>query len=498
MKKKLNQLAACGLLSALALSGCSSGGDDGGSNPATTPAAVLNYIFATDHEGYVTVATHNEDNTITDITNFHPLNLSEGILTLGEIHLAHGRLFVVISEGLTNDSDEFIGGGLFIVNLTTMLPEIRSMPTTLTTAAGGGPTTSRFVHTYMDPDGHHLWMNNDGETAEPGTADSVFRINIDPMDAEYLHFEEIVVGNGHKKSAFSYPVVNGTQALNLFATHNLSDESISVIDNDPLSPTFLQVLTTVDLSSGTNTLHGMGFSPLSGHIYTGVTPGVDIGLSIIDATSAALTHSTIDAGMDMGMNQIPAAGYVKVSHDGRWVMTVGYVNEIGYLSIVDAQNEDTVTDVIPLGNLSASSFNISEMDMDGDMIMDHVKVFIPSRQTTASDNEITTQIAVIDLNLETGEGSDPRYIDVYAGPDHRNGRLSHDNMFAYYPNGGDCGATHDQHGPGCYLISIIDAMSELVVAEMHTAGHEPGNILVVPASEITGVDPGTGGGGHDH
>jgi hypothetical protein len=501
MKKKLNQLAACGLLSALALTGCSSGGDSGGT-PLANPAAVLNYIFATDHEGYVTVAAHNEDNTVTDLGSFQPLNSTGGALSLGEIHVAHGKAFVVISEGLTDAGGNFTGGGLGIADLATMhLENIQPMPTTLTFAEDGvSATTSRFVHTYMDPDGHHLWMNNDGVTATG--LDSVFRINIDPEDAEYLHYEEIVVGNGHKKSAFAYPTDPGAPALKLFATHNLTEESISVIDNDPMSATFLEVLTTVNLNNGTagqNTVHGMGFSTVSGHLYTGVTKGLDIGLSIIDATSAALTHSTIDAGMDMGMNQIPAAGYVKVSHDGRWVMTVGYVNEIGYLSIVDAQT-DTVTDVINLGNLSASSFNISEMEMDmgGGMTMDHVKIFVPSRQTTASTTEITTQIAVIDFDPMTGTGSDPRYVDVEAGPDHRNGKVSHDSMFAYYPNGGDCGASHDQHGPGCTLISIIDAMSEQVVAEMHTAGHEPGNLLVVPASEITGVDPGAGGGGGDH
>jgi hypothetical protein len=502
MKKQVTQLAACGLISILALTGCSSDSDNNnGTPPAQTPAAALNYIFATDHEGNVTIATHNIDDSVTTLADFQPLNSASGTLSLGEIHIAHGKAFVVIGSGLTDENDAFTGGGLGVVDIgSMMLEQILSLPTTMTTAVGGGPTLSRFVHTYIDPDGHHLWMNNDGVDNAP---DSVFRVNIDPMDAEYLHYEEIVVGHGHKKSAFAYPVDGGAQALHLFATHNLQAESISVIDNDPASATFLEVLTTVNLFNGTpfqNTVHGMGFSTVSGHLYTGVIPGVDIGLSIIDATDAALSHTTIQAGM--GEGQIPAAGYVKVSHDGRWVMTAGYVNETGYLSIVDAQT-DTVTDVVNLGNISASSINIAEMEMDigGGMVMDHVKVFIPSRQTTASETEITTQIAVVDFDPMTGtqsNGTSVRYINVEAGPDHRNGKISNDGMFAYYPNGGDCGASHAEHGPGCTLISIIDVMSEEVVAEMHTAGHEPGSITVISASELTGAGSGSGGGGHDH
>lgn len=506
MKKQVTQLAVCGLISILALTGCSSDSDNNnGTPPSQTPAAALNYIFATDHEGHVTIATHNVDNSVSHVADFQPLNSAGGTLSLGEIHIAHGKAFVVIGSGLTDENDAFTGGGLGVVDIgTMMLEQVLSLPTTATTADDGvSPTTSRFVHTYMDPDGHHLWMNNDGESST--AVDSVFRVNIDPMDAEYLHFEEIVVGHGHKKSAFAYPVDGGAQALHLFATHNLQQESISVIDNDPTSATFKQVLTTVNLNNGTpfqNTVHGIGFSTVSGHIYTGVTPGVDIGLSIIDATTAALTHTTIQAGMDMGMNQIPAAGYVKVSHDGRWVMTAGYVNETGYLSIVDAQT-DTVTDVIELGNLSSSSLNIAEMEMDmgGGMTMDHVKVFIPSRQTTASETEITTQIAVVDFDPMTGmksNGTSVRYVDVEAGPAHRNGKTSHDGMFAYYPNGGDCGASHAEHGAGCTLISIIDVMSEEVVGEMHTAGHEPGSITVISAPELTGAGTGSAGGGHVH
>ncbi|MDH5327904.1 MAG: hypothetical protein OEZ68_01745 [Gammaproteobacteria bacterium] len=505
MKKPLFKLAAYGVLSALALTGC--GNDDDHSDPSQAPKTAVNYIFATDHGGHVNIAAHNSDHSVSNIAAFQPLNSTGGNLTLGEIHIAHNKAFVIIQSGLTNEAGEFTGGGLGIVNLQTMaLEHIQSMPTTLTTADdGSSPTTTRFVHTYMDPDGIHLWMNNDGVSTT--AVDSVFRINIEPADAAYLAYDEIVVGHGHKKSAFAYPVAGGAQALNLFATHNLQQESISIIDNDPLSTTFLEVLATVNLNNGLpfqNTTHGMGFSSVSGHIYTGVTPGVDIGLSIIDATDAALPHSTIQAGMDMSLNQIPAAGYVKVSHDGRWVMTAGYKNEAGYLSIVDAQT-DTVTDVINLGNLSSSSINIADihMDMGNGTTMNHVKVLVPSRQTTASDNEITNYIASVEIDPATGTqvaGSSVQYIAVEKGPAHRNGKTSHDGLFAYYPNGGDCGATPAEQGPGCHLISIIDVMSEQVVGEMHTEGHEPGSITVISATELTAIGNtgGTGGGGHVH
>lgn len=376
-----------------------------------------------------------------------------------------------------------IGGGLAVLDIGTMeLEAIVPLPTTLTMDEGGNPTITRFVHTYMDPDQEYLWMNNDGVD---NAVDSAFRIDVDPASPDYLSHNEIVVGHGHKKSAFAYPSVNTPSAMNLFVTHNLQEQSISIIDNDPVSATFLEVLDTVELSNGIpfqNTVHGMGFSTVSGHIYTGVTPGVDKAVSIIDATDPALGRSLIMAGM--AADQIPAAGYVKVSHDGRWVMTVGYVNETGYLSIIDATT-DTVTDVINLGNLSASSFNIADMDMG--MGMRHVKIFIPSRQTSASDTEITNQIAVVDFDHMTGmqtAATAVRYIDVGEGPAHRNGEISEDGFFAYYPNGGDCGHDHATHGPGCQTISVIDVMMETVIGTLTTEGHEPGSVSVFNATDV--------------
>jgi len=392
------------------------------------------------------------------------------------------------NDNNTSGSPSFnpIGGGLAVLDIGTMqLEAIVPLPTTMTTDVNGDPTMTRFVHTYMDPDHKYLWMNNDGVD---NAVDSSFRIDIDPASADYLSHDEIVVGHGHKKSTFAYPDSAGAAAMTLFVTHNLQEQSISVIDNDPTSANFLQVIQTVDLSNGIpfqNTVHGMGFSTVSGHIYTGVTPGIDKAVSILDATtgSAPLNHALIMAGMDMAANEIPAAGYVKVSPGGRWVMTVGYVNETGYLSIIDATT-DTVTDVIELGNLSASSLNIADMDIEGTR---HVKVFIPSRQRSTSETEITNQIAVVEFDHLTGmqlAGTDVTYITVGEGPAHRNGKISDDGFFAYYPNGGDCGDDHGAHGPGCQTISVIDVVTETVIGTLTTEGHEPRSLSVYNATDV--------------
>lgn len=508
MKKKMKNFALLGLISALSLAGCSNGGGGDDDDDQQNTAAVLNYIFSTDHEGYINIFEHRTDNTTERVAAFQPLNSTGGTLALGEIHIAHGKAFVIIQSGLTDAMDNEIGGGLAVVNTSmNMVEDIISMPTTLTQGETGGATTSRFVHTYMDPSGNYLWMNNDGVTAT--AADSVFRININPMDMDdsdgdkYQDFTEILVDNGHKKSALAYPTDGGAPAMKLFVTHNLTEESISIIDNDHMSPDFLTVIKTVDFGdAGDNTFHGMAFSTVSGHVYAGATRGVDVGLAVIDATDAALPESVIPAGMDMGANEIPGGGYVKTTHDGRWVMTAGFTGGNGYLSVIDAQT-DTVTSVVNLGPIASSSFNIAEMEMDmgGGATMHHVKVFVPSRipfgPPVAGIN--TTQVAVLDFNPMTGEaGPTPRYVYIGEGTSHRNGKTSKDGMLAYYPAGGDCGASHDAHGDGCYLISVVDVMSETVIAEMHTAGHEPGSMKVISSHDLTGVGPGDGGGGHMH
>jgi hypothetical protein len=246
----------------------------------------------------------------------------------------------------------------------------------------------------------------------------------------------------------------------------------------------------------------MDFSPVSGHVYTGVVTGVDKAVNIIDAQASPITNTNIMVGADIAQNQIPVSGYVHATHHHPYVMTTGYKkdvagSEMGYLSIIDASNSDTVVDVIELGNLASSSFDISEMEMGGTAM---IRVFVPSRKDNNVEGEITNQIAVIDIDPETGmkyPGTAVRYIDVGEGASHRNGVISPDAMYAYYPDGGDCAATTPET---CMTIRVISVHDETVIHTLNTAGHEPGSLTVVDASMVdTSVTGGgTGTGGHSH
>jgi DNA-binding beta-propeller fold protein YncE len=317
-------------------------------------------------------------------------------------------------------------------------------------------------------------------------------MNMDGDNDNYMDVgTPITVGDGHKKSAFSDASLSSS-AGNYFATHNLTSRSVSIINNPPDG-----TVVTRDLGAS-NIPHGLDFSPTSGHFYVGITNGVENAVSIIDATDANLPITHIPVGDPLN-NAIPAAGYVH-AHDSK-VYTVGYVAGQngepghGYLSIIDT-TDDSVAQVIDLGDVSASSFNISHMEMDhgGGMTMVEMKAWIPS---TSKGGEKDV-VAVVSLDHMTGlqeDGTEVRHITIGAGGDHRNGKITPDGMHAIFPNGGDCGATHADHGPDCTSISIVDTMTETVIATVQTVGHEPGNIGIVDAAGVTG---GSSGGGHDH
>ena len=431
--------------------------------------------------------------TVAHAGDFKPLNCGAAV-GLGEVHFTEHKAIVVIQTGLKDEScTNDTGGGMAIIDLESQMLE-QIMPLVRSDAQDG--QVSRIVHTYMDPAGTHLWLNDDG-TSGDAAPDYVFRVNVDSMDTngdgdDYLDTTAIQVGDGHKKSAFSY--MNGTVMANpYFATHNLSDRTVSII-NDPPNGSVV----TRDL--GVNNIpHGLDFSPTSGHFYVGITNGAENAVSIIDATNVDLPITHIPVG-DAANTEIPAAGYVHAHGDK--VYTVGYVAGHGYLSIIDATN-DTVAQVIDLGDVSASSFNISHMEMDhGGMTHVEMKAWIPGRTVmngTVPGTAINNVVKVVSLDHMTGlqeDGTEVRTVTIGVGGAHRNGKITPDGMHAIFPNGGDCTADHHSNpNSSCMTISVVDTMTETVIATVHTTGHEPGNIGIVDA---VGVNGGAGGDGHNH
>lgn len=466
-------------------------------------------IYATDAGANLNIYEDDGKSDIRLVKSIIPKNANGNPVTeLGEIHYAHKMIFLVIRNGVEidkNDDGNFenIGSGLVMINPQNDNSVGQIIP--LVSDLTGKP--SRAVHTFADPDGKHIWINNDGPSQD-GADDSVFRVNWDHMDSDnFGSVKEILVGNGHKKSAFAHPHEAKEGTKRLFVTHNLTEQSVSIIDNDHMNhdTTMLTVQQTVDLAKDdvSNTPHGMAFSKVSGRIYTGITSGDDIAVSVIDTTGDLGAMTTHDILVGTGDKEIPAAGYMKASHDGKEVYTAGYVKHEGegghgYFSIIDAENDDAVKAVIDFGDVATSSFDIVSMEMDSGMKMK--KVYFPSRVPFGPPNDtVKTNVVNIlnmaDIDLTTGklkDGASIKSMEVGAGPAHRNGPTMNNRI--YYPNGGDCGHDGAASGPGCKEIVVIDMMNDTApVARFETLGDHPGNIAVFDIHVLRGHTDAPGG-----
>ncbi|MDH4274365.1 MAG: hypothetical protein OEW08_04945, partial [Gammaproteobacteria bacterium] len=292
------------------------------------------YLYAVDHEGNLNIIGDNGAGKTKALKTIAFKNAKNQALNLGEVQFHQDYAYVVISNGLDQDAagqDTEDHGGVLVVNMDDYTIVNTVHLRTQLKDKNNAPVPTRIVHTFADPDGTHLWLNNDGYSAPKDAAtqdqrdlaalkDSVFRLNWDNEGGtEYLLVDEIRdgIGNGHKKSALSFSTTALPTTPKLFATHNLSDQTVSIVNNDATSVDFLKAATPIALNSDPsvkqNTPHGLTFSPLSGRFYVGITSGVDKGLAIIDA--ATRTLSSLPAGPADEM-KIPAGGYVHANADG--------------------------------------------------------------------------------------------------------------------------------------------------------------------------------------
>jgi hypothetical protein len=553
---------AAGVVAALSACG-------GGETPEDTSFVAQNLLWSADSSGYVNVFADDGANRFTHVNSFQPKNALGQPLVIGELHFNAGKAFIVIQSGLvdtkdtTDTSDDVkTGGGVAVYDLAT-----QKFEGTVSLVSNETGNESRIVHTYKDPNGNYLWLNNDGpraltkpeapaadasqtvkdkydadlaaynaSAAKAAEDDSVFRLNWNPADAEgddkFLSVVEIKTGNGHKKGAHSYKsvVAGQAEALPFYGVHN-GDESLSIVGNDPdNTDSYLKVISKTEPvdplrtwsmkssreitnSDGTKRLakngaHGMAYSPFSGKFYVGITAGEDLGMAIVDAKTMDLTFSSIPAGDDATAGQIPAGGYVKVSHDGKFVYTIGSKTitvdgaqeKHSFLSIIGAEpnGSDTVKQVIDLGEMTASSFNIAEYDHDGHT---EVKLFIPS----SAGGHHKNVVKVIELDHETGVqklDTAIETINVGMAQDHRNGFAHEGHRFAYYPNGGDCSATpaattgghtahmtkvsarHAGERHDCRTVSVIDIETNKEVHMFSTMGDKPGSLNVADVKDL--------------
>jgi len=407
--------------------------------------------------------------------NFQPAS-PELVPTMGEVHYSpdFSKAIVIIREGFIGPTQGLVSSGIVIVDMQSLLIEETVVLESLKT---GNP--SRLVHAYDDPDGKHLWLNNDGprgEGPEVEATDSVFRVNVDPSDSNYLQWTEIVTGAGHHKSAHSFPTQEAPNARLLFATSNISDRSISVVDNDPTSPTFLQVIKTVppinppgnrEMVGVDLVPHGMDYSEVSGHLYSGATSPLSCAVTVIDTTREGLPVSCIPAGT--GPGQIPAAGYIHAAHHGEIVYTVGSkaadeeagTPGQGWLSAIDARNKNKVIAVVDLGDVGVGSID----EKNGQ------KAYLPSNNRRGRTN-----VAVV-VDIDPTSHTYHQWLrDVTIGESgsHRNGEVSPAGDYAFYPNTCD----------DCNTVSVIDTNLDEEVARLQVDGHASnvGIARVLPVS----------------
>ncbi|MFZ5875089.1 MAG: hypothetical protein ACOYXU_01650 [Nitrospirota bacterium] len=394
-------------------------------------------------------------------------------LDLGEMHFANGRAFVLITSGMTGPAPDWLpSGGLHVVNIASQTSENRiSLPSTLTGLA------SRPSHASLDPEGKFLWVHNDGPLNDPG-ADSVFRVNVNPADADvdtgYLTAVEIMVGNGRQTGVFSRPDFSNPRwremkKLAVISSQGQDEHQIVVIDDDPAPAHATTYGTVIKVIRGlASAPHGMAFSPVSGHIYVGLTDG---GMLILDTLPAGIiTDPDVDLSLPnwpawiklipggAGDGEIPRAGYTHVSRDGKTVFTVGYDSNagMGYLSAIDASDQDRVIDVLDLGDVAADSMN----EKVGD------KLYLPSTNAGSERNVIV----VVDINPASPTYLTPlRTITVGEAGEARGGEISYNGELAVYPD--TC--------PTCNTVRVIDTASDRVIDTLSLPGPSANTVGMV-------------------
>lgn len=467
---------ALGAAMAAFLTACGGGGGGEDNAAAPTDPTVAEWLLlANDKANNVTAfsITETQSGTRSIAQVGLPTLIGGGTLpaeSLGEIHFANGKAFVTISGGLVGPAPGLLpSGGLAVIDLATQQVEtvLKFVGTTTNRA-------TRIVHVYIDPEAKFLWANNDGTDANP---DSVFRVNIDPTDPNYLTYTEIEVGNGHHKSALSRPH-GAMNARKLFFTSSLTEKRIDVIDDDPASSTYGQVIKIV--RNVGSSPHGMDYSPNSGWAFAGITGGGVVGVSadpaLLDANSDGVVDipdfdcgATPDCSGDPSVVKLTTgdannptlfAGYIHVvvndEHDEDVVYTSGFnsATDTGFLTAIEPANSFAVETVL-LPGVSSSSFDAVE----------HHKMYVPARQ----NGSVKNKVMVVDIDHDSpthhtilGE------ITVGDGGSHRNGEVSPDGALAVYP---DTCAT-------CSAVSVIDTATDSVIGTVNLSG-VPANVGIV-------------------
>ena len=359
------------------------------------------------------------------------------------------------------------------------------------------PAGSRPVHAYIDPEGTRVWVMNDGDaasgpcmTAGPdgsatGSVTLIQNHEVEGGDGGgggAGTLGEVIattcVGRGHHKGAFSYPTADAPAAPHRTFISNISDGTISVIDNDPASADYLKVIATIDLCDSTeeqslgnpvcdadlstinkSTPHGIDYSPVSGMIYNS-----NVGYGTVAVIDPEL--NTVATAIDIGF-----ANKAHISPDGRFLIVKGADAKSdpdhihGKLTVIDtADNSFKQTDIT---DVHPDSF---EFTPDGKKLY----VVSASSGSTAQKVSLKNNVVLVYDSSNLPDLTLVKEITVGAADGSHRGIAihEHDGMAEHVivPN------------PAEDTVSFIDSETDTVVDSV-IVGDEPGSILIFSIGE---------------
>jgi len=349
---------------------------------------------------------------------------------------------------------------------------------------GTGP-----MHLYKDKD-EKVWIMNDGDPDEKNQADSVSVI-VGGMHAEAAR---ISVGSGQHKAAFSYP------SKRVFVS-NIHDDTLSVIDNDPISGTYLKTILNdpilphnAAISSGLNP-RGIDYASHNGKIYN-LNIGEDVNvISVIDPVTLAQTYITKGKGDD----QVPVVGSLHTRHahgdpgDGRFIYVLSNTTDdkgntdsaddttTGWVVVIDTMHSDHNNGII-------AKTEISHMIPARMIFGSHAKrLYITSGVGTGTPDLEIDQVVVMDI-----DPASPSFNQILkkvkvgnAGGQGSIGAISGDGHFLFVGNTGDT------------TVSVIEIETFAVVGAIDVGGAPSGiGVAAVDAHAEGGADGDAGG--HDN